>query len=117
MRVIYYQRRAFNLSLGKNAGVSSQFIYIPDHDIGFYIGQEFPSGRKESGLIPEQGLEIARAIARGEIPDNGPKYSEIKELDYDNAQILELVEDARQSAELKAKVDLCIEEIIAQAKR
>ena len=66
----------------------------------------------------EEILREAKIIARGEIPKvRGVEFSDVKELEYSDEKLKELIEKARLKRKLEIEVERGVEEILEKVKK
>ncbi len=118
MKILHYQRHA-DSGIHIHAYSSAACFFVPDEQVVFFADQRGTFGGVSYSITDrEEMLEEANLLLQGESPSSKEiKYSDIKELEFEDEMILSLVKDAKRGKELEEKVKAGIAELIKEAKR
>ena len=115
MRVIHFERDKEGLHL--HGGSYVQGFYIPDKKLILFSERQGTFGEDICSFTDNPALlDELQPLLQGEIPTtDGVTYSRIKEFEYDEERLSELIQDAQTEKELRAKLKSGIEALLSQA--
>lgn len=130
MKVIYFERKQPS-RLHIHAFSHARGFYIPNEEIVLFREQRGTFGGQEYSLNDDEKFlgEVKKAIANPELFSEESKemhegvpimkdvtYSNIKEFEYDDSKVQQLIQEARLAKELEGKVQSGIESLLEQVK-
>ena len=114
MKVIYY-RRHVESGFHIHAFSSADMFYIPDEEVVLFREQYGSFGGQYYSLTDRKEiLDEIKAVLQSHKVD-GVEISNVKEFEYEDAEIRKLIRDARAKSELEAKVRSGIEELLRRS--
>ncbi len=117
MKVIHYKR---NAESGEHvhAGAYASCFFVPDKQVVIFAEQEGSFGGVIYSITDREAmLREAQLIANGEIPEiDLISFSDIKDFEYDDHKIKELIDDAKSAKELEARTKSSIEQLLEAVK-
>src|SRR3989344_3364529 len=116
MKVIHYKRSAES-NLHMHAGSYADMSYIPEKNIVIFNEQHGTFGGFTLSISEDNSiLEEAKAVSQGniQVQRNLEIYS-VKEMDYDETKLTELIENARLRKDLDGKVASAYHDLFDEA--
>ena len=129
MKLIYFKRKAKGFHI--HGGAFAECFYIPQEEAVLFRERQGTFGSEDYSLNEETKFleEVKKAIANPELfSDNtkekhegipvtgGITYSNIKEFEYDDSKVQQLIQDAQSAKELEVKVQTGIESLLEQVR-
>lgn len=99
-----------------HAGSYADCFYIPDENVVLYRQRIGTFGGKDYSLTDKREiLDEARAIEKNEpLGKANIAFSNVKEFEYDDSKIKELISNAESKSELEKKVQSGIEDLLGE---
>lgn len=117
MRAIYFER-AEESPIHIHAGSYIRGVYIPDERVVLLREQHGTfGGHTTSYADNKEFLDEIQPLSEGGFPNReGVTYSRIKEFEYDETKLKELIQNAKLERELKNKVESGIDAFLEEVR-
>lgn len=101
-----------------HAGEHAEGLYVPDENVVLYRQRSGTFGSSIYSITDKKELlEELQPLLNGDTPKvETVTYSEIKEFQYDEAKLRDLIQSTKSKMELQNKVETGIEALLKEAK-